>query len=277
MLPTKVKQVDFFEIEDIINNICNNKIFKSSFFECVATESTSGTFVASLLSKILSIPMILINNQNIDSIKTYNKILLVDLIAFDNKLNNLKSELFNKFPEKKFFTLALLSDNSNLDFDYLGIKGDYYYLTPWNKGSYTPETHLNRLLDNSKTTFDKNSFFIGISSTSCLETLQLYHNKKFKTKDYSIFDNDIHKKISSSQITTNEKNDSTLTIEEYFIKNKPYFSQKIDFINKNGITEFYDESIKDCIILSENCPIINVFFVEKTGVHLIRSKIKQSQ
>ncbi len=270
MLPTKVRQIDYVEIQSIIDKICDEK-FISMNFDCVFTDSISGTFVASLISKKINIPMIYSGNKNYEQLIDYNKIILVDLICYDDNLNSIKKILSDTYSNKEFFTLGVLIDDTNSSFDFIGLKDNIYYLTPWNIGSYTPNAHLERLLENSKTSYKKQQSFIGISSKKCFETISLYQGKLLINSDYSIFDEDIYKKVSSSQINTSEK-DNTTTIQDYYLRNKPYFLDKIDFINNNGITHFYEDSIKDSIIIAYNCPITNVFFIEGNSVYSIKSK-----
>ncbi len=271
MLPTKVKQIDHTEIQNIVNAVCDEKLYSLNF-DCIFTESVSGTFVASILSKKLSIPMIYTGTHQYEELEKYNKILLVDLISHDNNLNSLKLLLSEKF-KKDFSTFGVLSDNTDTVIDFYGIKNDLYYLTPWNQGSYTPQSHLSRLLDDSKDSFEKNQCFFGFSSKKCLESLVLYHKKNYNISDISIFDEEIHKKITSSQININDVTDLTLTVQEYYLKNKPYFLNKIEFINNSGITDFYDDSIQDCLIVSSSCPITKVYFVDQNGIYFVKAKV----
>jgi hypothetical protein len=268
MLPTKVKQLEYLEIQNIINVVCEEKLIHLNF-DCVFTESVSGTFVASLLSKRLGVPMLFRQDKEYNQLENYNKVLLVDLISHDNNLNSLKLLLCEKF-KKDYLTFGVLSDNTDTIIDFYGIKNDLYYLTPWNQGSYTPQSHLSRLLDNSKHSFERNQVFYGFSSKKCLESLVLYHNKNYNISEISIFDEEVHKKISSSQINISDTSDTTLSIKEYYLKNKPYFTNKIDFIKNNGITDFYDESLQDSIIISSHCPITKIYFVDKNGVYHIK-------
>ena len=159
MLPTKVKQVDYSEIETIVHNLCNDKL-KDCELDCIFTTSVSGTFVASLISKKLNIPMKYSSKDDNYLVNNYENILLVDLICYDNQLNILKDNLTNLFPNKIFYTCGVLADNTNSDFDFFGLKQDVYYLTPWNSGSYTPNSHLNRLLEDSKEKFEPNQIFL---------------------------------------------------------------------------------------------------------------------
>ncbi len=270
MLPTKVKQIDYSEIEYIVEKVCEEKLQTVSF-DCILTTSVSGTFVAGLISKKLNIPMYYSSNEEDFNIDNLQKILLVDLVCSDNNLNSLKEKLTEIFKNKQFLTFGVLVDNTSDTLDYVGIRQDVYYLTPWNKGSYTPQTHLSRLLDESKDAFEKNQSFVGFSSRKCYETVFLYHNKCVNISDYSIIDEDINKKITSSQINIEESTDRNLSIKDYYLRNKPYFLNKIEFINSNGITHFYEDSIRDAIILSLNCPITKIIFLDNNGLYSIKT------
>lgn len=134
---------------------------------------------------------------------------------------------------------------------------------PWDKAQFTPLNQLEKLQGLVRVNIDKNNKnFLGFSSSDLRKEIYITH-PEWKGLDYISYQeqsefNEVKKQNIFYQIKS---------IQEYEILNKEIIANKINFIEENGITEYFEENLIQAIILSAKLKVVKVIFFDDTKMY----------
>ncbi len=291
MLPTKVLQMDYqgfgnlvWDHFDLIEKFQDENHIK---FQGVVSKLRNGTIPGSIIANHLGIPMGVINAPRQKSYEFYElflpkeirllespiELLYVDSICGTGEtLSNINQYFQNKYNENiKLTSYATLVDiKSKIKPDICGLVHSNFFQPPWEWRAFTPETHLDRLMNNDIKSSQENYHAIGICSNQCKDSIDQYLGQKLIGHWIEIFDADglLRKTKSASGISSLDipKNQLSLTLCK--TKFLSFINEKIEFIQNNGLTHFIETDISQAILLSEKTPVCHILFFD--GENLIK-------
>ncbi len=278
MIPTKVFQLDYQDLGDLIQNhvskIVEYEKSNNIKFEVIVSNYDNSTFVGSILSKYLNIPNIsyVLNNEQIRFFpiepNKYNHILFVETLCVDHMFFEHKEKLNFILSNSKVYSYApLVSDKLHSDLDIKGLISNDYFMTPWLWNSYTPQSHLDRISNGDVKNFEKDTIHFGFSSENCFNSLENILEKHIPRDWVHVIN--IEKIQSSSQIDTIEIL-SDKSFIEYHQKYNKYIEAKTNLIKENGITHFFEENSNQILLLSEACPTVHFYYISNGYVYKIK-------
>jgi len=292
MLPVKVLQMDYQDFGNLVWDhfelIENFQLEKKIKFDGVIAKLRNGTIPGSIISNHFSIPMGVLNAPRKTNFENYELFLPLELRAKsqNSELNLLYVDAICGTGEtlsevKRFFNTnysninlhtysTLVDTKANNKPDISGILHTSYFQPPWEWRSFTPQTHLDRLLSNNIKASDETSYALGFSSNDCKSVFEQSLGKKLHGEWIEIFDNEgIERKIlSTSGISSIDLPKDGLTIELCKTRFSPLIDEKVKFITSNGLTHFIEKDWAQSLIISEKTPTCHVLFFD--GKNLIK-------
>ncbi len=266
-LPEKVFQIDYNSFSQLVELDLHQ--LHNKHFDCVIGKLRNGIFPASIIATRTFKPLGVIEvsrNKNEDPLlflpsefqnipKKDFTILLVDSIC-GSGFSMEKSIRFLKKEGYKFITYATFSDyKSKIIPDIIGRYEERFIQPPWEWTTFTPQSHLDRILNGNKGS-KEDMYCIGFSSDFCHQLFYEYHDLKEYFSWEKIYDGDT---VDSS------------TIEEMKTVHYSIIESKSEFIKNNGITHFIEDDQNTAIILSELCPVSNIIYFDGSNIHKIFS------
>lgn len=284
MLPTNIFQLDYQDFsnlvwghQDIFHSIEEKNLFK---FDLILSNIEYGSYSGNIISNYLNLPMGVFQycKNKVDffipsNIENPKNILLVDSICHDDTLLKTKKyfQEFLNFSRIFSYSTLVYKEKENL-VDLPGLVSDLYFMPPWKWNSFTPQTHLERLFNNSSTEYPKNTFFVGFSSLKCLEQIESILEQPINNDWISTFDIKGQSINTPSLINSISNIEEELKISDYKNKYKLLIEEKIKYIKSNGITHFIEEDINQALLISENCPTTHVLYLQNQYLFKIYAK-----
>lgn len=279
MIPTKVLQLDYQDLGDLVQNhiskIVEHEKSNNLKFDAILSNYENSTFVGSILSKYLNIPNIsyIFVNDKVSFFPTtpniYKNILFVEILCVDKMFSEHKQELENQFKEAKICSYAPLVSKKLISIPNItGLVSEDYFMTPWLWNSFTPQSHLDRISNNDIKEFDKDSIHFGFSSENCFKSLEDIIEKPISKEWINIIS--IDKLQSTSQIGTMEDLNNK-SFNDYHQKYHKYIEEKSSIIKENGVTHFFEENINQIFLLSESCPTVHFYYISNGYVYKLKA------
>lgn len=280
MMPTKVFQLDYQELEFLVNeHVSKIKEFEESKnlkFDLIISDYENSNFVGSIISNKLNIKHVSysleknklkffpLNPQN------FKSILFVNTLCVNDKFNLALEKIKEKLKNDNIYSYAtLVAVKNEQQVDIKGLLSEEYFMTPWLWNTFTPESHLDRIYNNDIETYSSNTIQLGFSSEKSLFFYENFIGSIFKNEWVSIFN--LEKIKSSSVIDTLDKlNEKTFV--EYNEKINVYIKEKSKFIKENGITHFFEENINQILLLSNLCPTVFFYYIDNDYIYKVKSK-----
>lgn len=274
-----IKNISYSDYENILNNDRENIISYENnnniIFNYFISVSKEDHIMNSILSLELQRSSIFLNLID-DEIIFKN---LSDIISHNNIKNNspqkinilllqsiLDIEIYNnilEFLQDKNINLYLYSSTTkNLTYNNMNIfYGNFYQNDirfPWDKSQFTPINELEKLSGNIRVELnDNNKYFLGFSSSDLLQEvkIQIPHLKNFDSISFQDkeFHNEVIKKDNFYHMHL---------IEEYELLNKVILHEKINFIEKSGLTHYIESNFQQALLLSQYVKITSILYYE---------------
>jgi hypoxanthine phosphoribosyltransferase len=291
MLPTKVFQIDYqgfgnlvWDHFDLIEKFQDENHIK---FKGVVSKLRNGTIPGAIIANHLGIPMGVIDAPRKKNYESYElflpkeirlldspiELLYVDSICGTGEtLSNVNQYFQNKYNENiKLTSYATLVDiKSKTKPDICGLVHTKFFQPPWEWRAFTPETHLDRLMNNDIKSSQENYHAIGICSNQCKDGIEQYLGQKLIGHWIEIFDADslLRKTKSASGISSLDIPEKQISLTLCKTKFLSFINEKVEFIQNNGLTHFIETDFSQAILISEKAPICHVLFFD--GEQLIK-------
>lgn len=287
MLPEKAFQINYQDYSFLVNK--DLEVIKewektNGDFDFVLGKLRNGNFPASIIANDLQIPMGIVEAPRHIDYKDYRiflpyqfldgknyKVLLVDsLCGTGGTLKKIKSKIEEDYPNLEVISYAPITDcKAHPKPDLLTLEIKDFIQPPWELRSFTPQAHLDRLENYDIKASEEKDNCIGFS------TFELQKNVE-QHLGYSFFWNfnfqkEFEKINSTSGVSTLEISEDGLN--SFNELNTTYINlikQKETFIKDNGITHFFENNLKQSILLSELCPITKFIYFEDNIMYKIQ-------
>ena len=292
MLPLKAIQLSYQDVGDIvwshkqkISKFCEQKSIQ---FDLVVSKLRNGVYAGSIISTYLHLPMGVIEVNpadgtttmlwplDIDRDKQLN-ILVVDTTCnTGTSLNDMFQGILREQPNAKIYTYATLVAANCPETMFPNIVGEVisdFIQPPWEWLSFTPSSHLERLESGNEHQFNGKDYFITFSSQEAFELLSVQLSKNIDSNKVKIYQNyAANKNVSRSNsglssIDLNNYRQKGLDV--YFGPIKRVIKDKVDYIKKNGVSHFVEESLEEAVLLSSECPVTHILYIEKGHLYKI--------
>jgi len=295
MLPTKAYQLDYMDLEFLVNShIKSIEEFeekKNIKFNFVIGKLRNGVFPASIIANHLDIPMFFMNAQRFNQYKDYElifykeyedllknntNVLIVDSICGTGEtMQNMTSYLKEKFPNMNVYSYATLTDNrSKFKPSIDGHKSDLFFQPPWELRSFTPEAHLDRIEYNHIKSSKENSYYMGFCSEDCKDDIEFTFNQKISGQWVDVFDVLSYQKQlnSSSGISALKVEDfKSLSFSELNGKASDYIKFQVHYILTSGFTHYVTDNLNAALLISKDCKTTNILYFDGKKIHKIKS------
>lgn len=264
--------------EKLLNFIEENKIH----INYILSASKEDHIFNSMLALELNIESIFINKEDEDFKvkeileKTKNSksnILLVQSILNKSDIDELKKIL----NQNELYLLAAFApkDGENI------IKNKTVIVNttniqelklPWDRSQFTPLNQLEKLQGVVRVDLTKlNRNFLGFSSSDFMKEVFITHPDWRNLESISFQEQSEFNEVKKQNILY-----KLHSIQEYEILNKKIIAEKINFIEENGITEYFEENLIQAIILSSRLKVVKVIFFDDTKMYSINTNYLQN-
>jgi len=296
MLPNKAKQLDYMDMEFLINaHITKIEEFedKNKFkFNFIVGKLRNGVLPAMIIANHLNVPMFLISaprfqeQQNFEFlypkdyesiIKSTSRVLVVDSICgTGSTLQEITAYMQDRFPSMQVFSYATLVDEgAKFKPTIEGYKSNLFFQPPWELRSFTPDTHLDRLEHNHIKSSKENTFYVGFSSKECIEDFSFIFPKKIKSEFVEVFDFSLfQKQISSTSGISSFRIDGlkSLSMEDLTGKANAYIQIYVEHILTSGFTHYVVDNIYAALLMAQECQTTNILYFDGKKIHRIKAK-----
>lgn len=296
MLPTKVIQFDYQDVANLVWNsfddIRNYQLDKNISFSGIIAKSRNGLIPGSILSNELGLPLGFYNAPR-DTVLSQKEVFLSEEILRKYNTNNNMDLLFvdsisgtgdtvcaakeyieNKYPGIRIHSYITICDKiSYSKIDLTSLVTEKYIQPPWEWKSYTPQSHLDRLLAGTTKGSSEQINSLGYSSQRCKESFLLTLSTPFNPPWEIVFDLlDIQRNLSSVSGISNLQVPHFLTFEEAKGKFNQLIVEKQKFIFSNGITHYIEDDWVQAVLLSSICPTTHIIFFDGEDLVKIYAK-----
>lgn len=288
MLPEKAFQINYQDYSFLV--LKDIEFIKSwekihGEFDFVLGKLRNGNFPASIIANDLQIPMGIVEAPRHIDYKEYRifipyeflddkkyKVLLVDsLCGTGGTLKKVKDKLREDYPNLEVSTYSPITDcRANPKPDLLTLEIKDFIQPPWELRSFTPQAHLDRLENYDIKASEEKDNCIGFSTFNLQKKIEEYLGYSFFWNFN--FQKEFEKINSTSGISTLEISENDLS--NFNELNTTYINlikQKEKFIKDNGITHFFENNLKQAILLSELCPISKIVYFEDNIMYKIQA------
>lgn len=296
MLPTTVLQLDYQDFGslvwnhfDLIEKFQNDNNLR---FHGVVSKLRNGTIPGSIVANHFRLPMGVISAPRQVDHNNYEDFLpleITELIKYFGTINLLfvdsicgtghtLSEV-NEFFHKKYngkiniySYSTLVDEKAKIKPNICGLVHSSFFQPPWEWKYFTPQTHLDRLMNNDIKSSDENFYSIGFSSMKCKSSFEQSVGLKIQGDWIDIFSIHHKKMKSASGISSLDIPDEPISMELCKTKYSPLINKKVEFILINGLTHFIENDCSQAIVISEKCPVCNVLYFDGKNLTRIYGK-----
>lgn len=290
MLPTKVMQLDYQDfatlVWDSIPSIVEYQKNKNIKFSCILGKLRNGSLAASILANELQITMgvyyaprkelnlenevfipkeTLLKLQNLQQNETVD-ILFVDSISgTGNTVVETKQMLKSLYGDKLVMhSYSVLCDTkASKVVDIAGLVSEKFFQPPWEWRSYTPSSHLDRLLTGNVKGSNEDSYALGYSSQRCKDNFLMNVGFPFNPQWEVVFELlDVQRQLQCSSGVSSLEVPESLSFEDARGKFSLLLNEKENFIKTNGLTHFIEDDCVQAILLSEKCPVTHILYFD---------------
>lgn len=297
MLPTKVIQLDYQDFStivwDSIPKILEYQKDNNIHFSCVLGKLRNGSIPASIVANELKITMgvyyaprielgfeneVFFPNEFLSKLGDGKvvDVLFVDSISGTGKtIIEAKKIIYENYGDKiKLHTYSVLCDKRAVYLsDITGIISEKFFQPPWEWMSYTPSSHLDRLLTGSIKGSEEDSYALGYASQSCKDSFTMTLSRDFTAKWEVIFELlDTQRQLQSSSGVSTLTVPDNLTFEEARGRFSLLLNEKENFIKSNGLTHYIENDCVQAILLSEKCPVTHIFYFDGQELNKIYAR-----
>lgn len=286
MLPSKPFQINYEDYSFLVNKDLEKlKEWQTNNqkFDFVLAKLRNGTFSGSIIANELQIPMGVIEAprnkdisefkslipQEFNDLKNYTILIVDGLSGTGEVLNNLKIYINNNYKNFKAYTYCPIIDKNakhKPDFNYLEI--NEFIQPPWENKSFTPQAHLDRLENYNIKGSEEKENCVGFSSINIQKEVENYMGYNFMWTFN--FEKEYFKIQSKSVISTLEIKEINNLSELLKSKYSTIIQTKSTYIKDNGMTHFFEENLKEALILSELCPVTKIMYFENGILYTIK-------
>lgn len=289
MLPLNAAQLNYVDVanatwshKEAIEKYQRDKEIK---FDLVVSKLRNGIHAGSIISTYLRLPFGVMEVNPVDGTTSIlwpfdidrNKILnilIVDTISnTGTSLQDMSAGILKEQPNAKVHTYAtFIAAENNFNPSIKGIVIKEYIQTPWEWLSYTPQSHLERLESGDDNVFSGQEYFVAVSSKEVLDKIEIQLGKNIPQTNIHIYQN----YAANKNVSRSNSGFSSLDLREYknqgidvyFGALKRVITDKVEFIKKNGVTHFIEDSLEEASVIANLCPVTHVLYIEKG--HLVR-------
>jgi hypothetical protein len=286
MLPTKVIQFDYQDVANLVwNTIDDIKLYsekKNIEFKGIIAKSRNGLFPGSILANELQLPLNFYNAPRAELVcdkqlfltdemkRIYDSEEKIDLLFVDSicgtgdTLNAAKEYIQEHYPKINIHTYVTICDKISEDMvDIISLVTERYIQPPWEWKSYTPQSHLDRLLNGTTKGSKENIYALGYSSQRCKDSFLLTLQGTFEPRWEIVFDLlDVQRNLPSTSGVANLEVPNFLTFEDAKGKYQQLLEEKKKFIFSNGLTHYIEDDWVQAVILSRFCPTTHIIYFD---------------
>lgn len=279
MLPSKVFQINYQDYSFLVlKDLEKIKLWEkeNGNFDFILGKIRNGIFCSSIIANELQIPMgifeaprhmdyqqyrLFLPNE-IKEDKKY-KVLVVDsLCGTGETLKNIRKKIQESYPLLEMVTYCPITDiKSHTKPDILSLEINEFIQPPWELKSFTPQSHLDRLETYDIKASPEKENCIGFSELKLQKNIENFLG-------YSFFWNlnfeEEYEKIKLNGDMVNVGTDVYTFNSLQSLKNNHmnFLKLKEQFIKDNGITHFFENDLKQALILSQMCCVTNILYFE---------------
>lgn len=299
MLPTKVFQLDYQDFANLVwshlDVIEEYQLKNGIKFDCVLAKLRNGTVPGSIISTYLNLPLAVIEMPRNESPENFRvfwpssilekkekiNVLYVDSICGTGQTVSLLKQHFVNQNKFNIVTHATLVDvKAKVKPDIIGTLEERFIQPPWEWTSFTPQAHLDRLASNSIKASMEDKYCIGFSSKQCKDNFEEEFELNFLDSWTRVFEysTDSYARVkTTSGISTIEIPEDGFNMHDAKNMYKILISEKVEFIQRGGITHFIENDWVQAVLVSQNCPVCHVIFFDGEHLHKIYAKSYSAQ